>query len=179
VSVRHLALVFACFVLAGCYVSKAPLITPATADYPIADGARFTASAPAGSGWVRRPARTVRRVGAWYVYREDGRPKPSLPFLLKRVAPNVYVAQLSDHADPKRAREYSYQLIRFDGTTAIQYPSLCPAHPEWVKRGLVDRVEETQTRRCIFSSLAKLSTALQEAARSAAPEARYVLAKPR
>jgi hypothetical protein len=165
----------AALVLAGCYISKTPFITPATADYPVADGARFNAFAPAGDTRRARPGRTVRRVGAFYTYREDGRPKPSLPFLMKRVATNLYVVQLSDSADPRKVREYAYQLVVFDGATAIQHKSICPAHAEWLERRLVDRIEETQTRRCIFSDFQHLTTVLREAAKSGAPEAKYVL----
>jgi hypothetical protein len=172
---RIILVVFAALVLAGCYISKTPFITSTSADYPIADGARFNAFAPAGAKWLARPRRTIRRAGAWYVYQEDGRPKPSLPFLLKRVAPNLYVVQMNDRPPPKAPTEYTYQLIEFDGTTAIQYAGLCPARPDWVARKLVARIEETQTRRCIFSSFEHLITVLREAKRHTAPEARYVL----
>lgn len=172
---RAFVLLLAAFLLGGCYVSKAPFITPETADYPIADGAWFRAFVPAGGKWIARPARIVRRVGAHYVFHEEGRPKPSLPFLMKRVAPRLYVVQLADNSDPRKVREYVYELVTFDGRTAIQHQGVCPARPEWIKSRLVDRVEETQTRRCIFSDFAKLVTVLREAARNAAPEAKYIL----
>jgi hypothetical protein len=174
--VRLLAALTLCaLALSGCYVSTRPLIAPAGADYPVADGARFAAFAPQGRGWTPLPSRTVWRRGAYYVYQDDGRPKPSLPFLLKRIAPGLYVAQLSDHADPAKAREYVYELISFDGKTAIQQQGACPARPEWVRRGLIERIENTTTPRCIFSSLEKLAVVLRESARNAAPEAKYVL----
>ncbi len=176
---RAFVLVLAALLLSSCYVSRAPFITPATADYPVADGARFQAFAPAGNKWIARPSRTVRRAGAYYVFHEHGRPKPSLPFLMKRVAPRLYVVQLADNRDPRKVREYVYELMEFDGTAAIQHKSVCPARPEWVERRLVDRVEQTQTRRCIFSDFAKLVKVLREAAKNAAPEAKYVLVTPR
>jgi hypothetical protein len=177
---RRVALVLvAALALAGCYISKAPFITPQAADYPIADGARLSAYSPAGKRWLPKPGRTLRRSGGYYVYQEDGRPKPSLPFLLKRVAPNVYVVQMNDRPLPKAPTEYTYQLIEFDGTTAIKYTGICPARPEWAARKLVVRIEETQTRRCIFSNLKDLTTVLREAAKNAAPEAKYVLTRGR
>jgi hypothetical protein len=168
----------AALALAGCYVSKTPFITPVTADYPFTGGTRFAIYAPAGKQWLRRGTRTIRRAGAWYVYQDEGRPKSSLPFLVKRVAPGVLVVQMSDRPYPQPATEYTYQLIETDGATFIQYSGICPARPEWAARKLVIRIEETQTRRCIFSDFKSLVTVLREAAKNAAPEAKYVRPHP-
>ena len=170
-----LAVLLSALVLAGCYISKQPLIVPAAADYPIADAAHFDAYTPAGSGWRKLVGRTVRRAGGYYVYVEDGRPKPSLPFLLKRVAPNLYVAQLSDRA----SGEFAYELIRFAGTPAIQYHGTCPARADWLRRRLIDRIENAATPRCIFSNFESLTIVLREAVKNAAPEAKYVLTQRR
>ncbi len=161
--------------LSGCYVSKQPFIGAANADYPLKDGARLDAFAPEGKDWRLTKGRTVRRVGDRYVYAEDGEKEQSPPFLFKRVAKNRYVAQMSDTSDPGKVTEYYYQLIEFDGRTAIQYQATCNPRPEWVTRRLVEKVEDTSPQRCLFSTLEKLSTVLQEAAKNAAPEAKYVL----
>lgn len=176
---RVAILLLAAFLLAGCYVSKTALITPATADYPVADNATFNVFAPAGATWIAHGTRAIRRAGAYYTYSEPGRAKPSLPFLLKRIAPNLYVAQLSDSMDPAKVHEYAYELIRFDGATAIQYSGTCPARADWLSRKLVTAVEDTSPQRCLFTNFANLATVLQEAAKNAAPEAKYVLARPR
>ena len=94
--VRALAVVLCALALAGCYVSKTPLITPANADYPIA-GRRAADRLCAGGRTIGAGCRAAR-CGAWATTMsivEDGRTKPSLPFLLRRAAPGLYVAQLS------------------------------------------------------------------------------------
>jgi hypothetical protein len=163
--------------LSGCYVSKQPFITAANADYPLKDGARFAAFLPRGKDWRPDKGRTVRRIGDHYVYANDGETEQSPPFLFKRIARNRYVAQMSDSSDPRKVTEFYYQLIVFDGTTAIQYQATCNPRPEWLTRGLIEKTEDTSTERCLFSSLDKLATVLQEAAKNAAPEAKFVLKK--
>lgn len=172
---RRGVVLIATLALTGCYVSKQPLITPATADYPVPDGAHFAAFVPAGAKWLAHGGRTLRRSGAYYVYVDDRGGKPSLPFLLKRIRPGLFVAQLSDNADPAQAREHAYELIDFDGKTAIQYSGTCPARAEWVTRHLVEHIEQTTTPRCVFGNLGNLVTVLREAATNAAPEAKYIL----
>lgn len=170
---------FLTLALAGCYVSKQELIAPADADYPFADGAHFDAFIPVGKNWTpKKTGRTLRRKGDHYVYGEDGAKEPSTPFLLKRVGKNRYIVQLDDSKNPARVSEHYYELFEFDGTTAIQYQGLCPAWPIFVQQGLVDKIEDTATPRCIFSDFAKLTKALEMAAKNAAPEGKYVLTKP-
>ena len=173
-----LAVLLLPLLLGGCYVSKTALITPATADYPLPDGTRLVAFRPAGTTWRPQPARTLKRIGERYVYVEDGLPRPSVPFLLKRIGKNRFVAQIADTSNPSRVTEYYYALFDFDGTTAVQYKPNCTARPDFVARKLADRIEETAERRCVFSDLAKLVTVLTEDARNAAPEAKFVIAKP-
>lgn len=169
--------------LAGCYVSTKPLITPQTADYPIADGTHLDRYVPAGKpGEYRltKNGRTLHRRGAYYYYVEDGDPKESIPFLLKKIGDENYIAQMADSRDPAKAGEYGYQWLTFDGKAVVQYGANCPARQEWVIRELLDRIEDTATPRCIVSNIEKLATLLKEAAKNAAPEAKFVLspAKP-
>jgi hypothetical protein len=163
--------------LSGCYVSKAPFITPETADYPIATGTRFDAFLPRGRTWRPQPGRTVHRIGAHYVYMEEGSPRRSIPFLLKRIAPSRYILQLSDTADPARITEYYYVFVAFDGTTAIQYKPACAPRPTWLEQKWIARVESLSTNdRCIFTDFEGLKSVLSEAVVMAAPEAKFVVA---
>jgi hypothetical protein len=165
--------------LSGCYVSTQPLIARSAADYPLPDGARFAAFAPAGKDWRPQAGRTLHRNGAYYTYTTDGEDKQSPPFLLKRIAPksDLYIAQMNDRSDPKQVSEYYYGLIQFDGKTAVQHQATCPTRPDWVTRGLADKIENTASPRCLFSDFGKLATALQEAAKNEAPEMKFVLGK--
>ena len=170
----------ACFalLLAGCYVSKAPFITPATADYPIASGTRFDTARPSGKEWRRQPGRTVHRAGAHYVYVEDGSPKRSVPFLLKEIAPKRYILQLSDSSDPGKVSEYYYALLDYDGATAIQFQAGCMPRDGWIGKKWIDKVEPlSMGDRCLFSSLGNLTSVLQDASIKAAPELRFTRAR--
>ena len=104
---RRLACVITAFALSGCYVSKVPLITPSTADYPLMREAHFDSFVPQGKGWRPQAGRRIERLGAYYVYATDGEEKKSPPFLLKRVArrSNFYVAQMNDRSDQKKVSE--------------------------------------------------------------------------
>lgn len=174
---RIAALTAAAAILCGCYVSKAPFITPADADYPVATGAHFDAFAPRSTDWRPQPrGRTLHRLGDYYVYVEDGETERSNPFLLKEIAPGRYAVQVLDSETPARVSEYYYQLIDFDGATAIQYSGACRPRQAWLEQMLVARFERLSTGdRCIFTSFDSLSTVLKEAAVNAAPEAKYVL----
>ena len=175
---RALAVLVA-LLLAGCYVSKEPFITPATADYPIATGTRFEAARPSGKEWRRQAGRTVHRAGAHYVYVEDGSLRRSVPFLLKEIAPKRYILQLSDSSDPAKIREYYYALLDFDGATAIQFQPACYPRDAWLARKWIDKVERLSTgNRCLFSSLENLTSVLQDASVLAAPEMRFTVARP-
>jgi hypothetical protein len=166
--------------LAGCYVSKQPLITSETADYPIAAPAHFDAFLPRGKEWRPQPGRTLQRAGAHYVYVEDGSTKRSAPFLVKRIGPKRYIVQLSDSSDPKRVTEFYYTLMDFDGTTAVEYQPACAPRESWVTAKWIDKVERLSTNdRCLFTSFDNLKKVLEEAAIKAAPEARFVLSKPK
>ena len=169
------AAVFVAFAASGCYVSEQPFITPETADYPLDDTVHFDGFAARGTTWRPQPGRTVHRVGTHYVYVNDGDTKRSIPFLLKQIGPRRYVLQMSDTADRARITEYYYQLIDFDGTTAIQWPAACRPRQVWVAEQLIERVEATSTNdRCIFTSLDDLATVLAEAVKTTLPEAKYV-----
>lgn len=162
--------------LAGCYVSKTALITPADASYPVPSGTHFDSFVPRGHGWGKRAGRTLYRQGDYYIYVVDGDPKRSTPFLFKKIAKNRYVVQINDASDLDKVSEYYYQLIDFDGKTAVQYSSDCYARREWIEQKLIAKVEDTQPERCLFDDFEKLAKVLVDAKRYFAPEARYVVA---
>ncbi len=171
------ALLGAALLLSGCYLSKTPLITPQTADYPIASDSHFAAFARRGEDWRPMPyGRTVRRAGGYYFFRDDGSDETSLPFLMKEVSPGRYVVQANDTSDFTRVTEYYYLLLDFDGTEAVQYSTTCWPREEWISEGLVARVEQTAVNwRCHFDSLEDLTTVLVGTTEYTAPEERFVL----
>ena len=172
-------LIAAAFGLGGCYVSKAPFITPATADYPVPHRTHFDGFVPAGKDWTKKEGRTLGIVDGYYVYIEDGETERSVPFLLKRIAPGRFIAQMNDSSDEKRISEYYYELVEFDGTTAIQHKPDCGPRQEWIDKKLIANVERTSTNaRCMFAKIEDLAIVLQDAAKTTPPEAKFVVTKP-
>src|SRR5579872_6237145 len=85
---RMAACLLAALTLAGCFASRGPLVTAATADTPIASGARiteyFNCDTPAGklvgcSGYQSRGGATLTLKGGVYTLHPD--PNPALAAL--------------------------------------------------------------------------------------------------
>ncbi len=177
--VIHAVLLVAAFGLAGCYVGKTALITPETADYPVAHRTHFDGFLPRGTGWRPQGGRALGVVDKYYVYIEDGETERSVPFLMKRIAPGRYIIQINDSSDSARITEYYYGLVDFDGKTAIQYQPSCVPLQAWIDQKLIESAERTSTNtRCLFKTFENLSTVLQAAAKNAPPEAKFVVTAP-
>ena len=163
--------------LAGCFLTKEPLITPDTAAYPIESGSHFDSFARRGTDWRPLPeGRSVHRQGDYYVYINDDSDRTSVPFLLMEIAPGRYIVQANDTSNFDRVSEYYYFLVEFDGVEAIQYSSSCWPRQEWIDRGIITQVERTSINtRCHFADIAGLRTALEGASEYTAPEEKYVL----
>jgi hypothetical protein len=166
--------------LSSCHFSRAPLITPATADYPIASDSHFDAFARRGTDWRPLPeGRTIRRSGDFYFYRRDGSDETSPPFLMKEVSPDRYVVQMPDAADPQNVTQYYYALFDFDGAEAIQYSASCWPREEWIADGWIVAVQQTSMgTRCEFDDLESLVAVLEGTSEYTAPQERLVLSTP-
>ena len=165
------------FLLAGCYLSEVPFITPEAADYPIVSNSHFDAYGRRGTGWRPLPeGRTVRLSDGYYYYRNDGSDRTSVPFLMKEISENRYVVQANDTSTFARVSEYYYYLVDFDGTEAIQYSGSCRPLQEWIDNGIIADIERTSFNlRCAFDSFENLVTVLEGATEFVSPEERFVL----
>jgi len=163
--------------LTGCFLSKAPLITPETADYPIESGSHFDSFARRGTDWRPLPeGRTVHRQGDYYVYINDNSDRTSVPFLLMQISPGRYILQANDTSNFERVSEYYYFLVDFDGVEAIQHSGSCWPRQEWIDEGIITQIERTSMNtRCHFANLDNLTTVLEAASGYRAPEEKYVL----
>jgi len=166
--------------LGGCFLSKAPLITPETADYPIETNSHFDAYARRGTDWRPLPeGRTVRRLNGYYYYRNDGSNRTSVPFLMKEISENRYLVQANDTSDFRRVTEFYYFLIDFDGAEAIKYTGTCWPRQDWIDDGIIADVQFTSVNtRCAFETLENLVTVLEATSAYTAPEERFVLTPP-
>lgn len=163
--------------LAGCFLSKEPLITPDVAAYPIESGMHFDAFARRGADWRPLPiGRSVHRRGDYYVYVNDDSDRSSVPFLLLEITPGRYIVQANDTSTFDRVSEYYYFLVEFDGVEAIQYSSSCWPRQEWIDEGIITQVERTSINtRCHFDDITNLTIALEGSTEFTAPQEKYVL----
>jgi hypothetical protein len=114
---RTIVIALATLSLAGCFKSAAPLITPSTASYPIADGSRFTRL----ECYEEDDCETVNVVvnirAGYYVVTETGGDEPvTSRGLLKEIAANTYVAMVI-----KKQDGYEYVLLVREGASYKRY----------------------------------------------------------
>lgn len=174
---RSIAPLVLALTLAGCFLTKEPLITPDIAAYPVESGSHFDAFARRGADWRPLPeGRSVHRQGDYYVYVNDDSDRTSVPFLLLEIAPGRYIVQANDTSNFDRVSEYYYFLVEFDGVEAIQYSGSCWPRQEWIDGGVITQVERTSINtRCHFADIAGLTTVLEGSSEFTAPEEKYVL----
>jgi hypothetical protein len=104
------------FALTGCFVSATPLITTATADYPLPNQALVQKYHFLAGAWHVAESAEMLRVGGEYVLRlENG----DEHFLLKRIDPGKYIAQ-EQSPDAKETR-FQYALLVIDGPRIAEY----------------------------------------------------------
>ena len=117
--------------LAGCFISSDPFITPATADYPFADGTilvEFHRSGAVASGWEKTERWRIAREGAYYKLAglaADGNNETTEPFLLKcldreKKCRGRYAIFQARHTDPNGRTYFVYGLLEFaDANTTL------------------------------------------------------------
>jgi hypothetical protein len=112
---RWLPVMFA-LVLSGCFVSAAPLITPATADYPWQGQARVQKYHWIAGAWHLAESAVLARVEGYYVLRlANGDER----FLMKRIARDKFIVQ-EESPDQKDTR-FQYALLVVEGGRIAEY----------------------------------------------------------
>ncbi len=172
---RLLIVVAAAGLLSACFVSKTPLFTPADADYPIADGARFTVWKidPLGKRIDDAPDHlTVTRDGADYVYTlRDEKPVKGL---MDDIGNGFYIALSRDMTKPG---ETSYALFHNTGTKWLRYAPVCSDFARLAAEHGKSRADfhiEPSGNNCAFKTYADLKAAMMFEARYGTPNAEYV-----
>jgi hypothetical protein len=168
----------AALLLSGCFVSTSDLIAPADADYPVADGARFTLHRLDETG-ARTGEKTdemhVARAGDRYTMMmgEDGK---LFTGLMKEIAPGLY-AVLAREADSKEAEGGLYVLLERDGDNWKRWGMICPdfvALAEERGIALAEFGATVENSDCVVKDFAGLKKALMFAHEFAKPDAVYV-----
>jgi hypothetical protein len=120
-SLRIAAAAFLFVGLSACLFSKEPLITAEIADYPIADGTKFTQTRLQVGD---QPSQTmiVRREGDLYVFEEvkaEGEPDPFYG-RMKEIAPDVFLSMGS-----QKKSGWLYGAYVRKGDTFLEYSPTC------------------------------------------------------
>jgi hypothetical protein len=171
----------AALLLAGCYVTTKPIITPANAAYPFADGTTFTAWSweedkkewePSGSG-------KVIRVADRYRLKPDPEPgeqpdaEDEVLFLLADLGGGVYAAQAQENDD----NTILLDIAKVEGDTVYQYVLMCgPDDKKLADQGIIETYEHAEfADTCAVGSLDQLRRAFEaKLAAGMVPRAKYV-----
>lgn len=175
---RFAAALAATLLLGGCFVSTGDLIAPADADYPVADGSRFTLHRLDETG--ARTGETVdevhvARAGDLYTMTmgEDGKPFTGR---MKEIAPGLY-AVMAREADADPAEGNLYVLLERDGDDWKRWGMVCPdfvALAEERDVALSDFGVTIENSDCAVKDFASLTKALLFAHEFGTPDAVYV-----
>jgi hypothetical protein len=186
------------FGLAGCFASKAPLIQPANADYPLARAAHFTESIncaasdlPAAlaceskAGYRQIAAGEIAVQDGRYllVYDKDSNPVFALPaakdakppaLLFKAIGADGYIAEVDIGVQPgvEEMPRYFYTLVRATGPSVLIYKYTCEENGDlrYVKGGQLAAIESPiGVPICQTTSLAGLATIFRERLANGAP----------
>ncbi len=174
------------FALAGCFVSEQPLISPARADYPLAEGKHYTRFLldyrrgsvsskeetqgilllrelqPSTGGETKNRAGFEN--GRYYVWAESHKnsegaiENSQTVFLLQRMTDDYYIAMTPDK------QGYDYDLLQIAGSTIYRYDFQC--HPvdidrQFVLSGLIRRGAQGEADNCYLGTLDDLAKIFQ------------------
>lgn len=175
---RFAAALAAALLLSGCFVSARDLISAADADYPVADGSRFTLHRLDETG-----ARTGEKVDDVHVARAGERytmitGEGGEPFtgLMKEIAPGLY-AVMGREVDTNEPEGGLYMLLERDGDNWKRWGMICPDFVELAEaRGvaLSDFGVTVENSDCTVTDFDGLKRALMFAHEFGAPDAVYV-----
>jgi hypothetical protein len=102
--------------LTGCFVSAGPLITPATADYPLPSEARVEKYHWIGGAWHLAETAELTRTDGYYALRlANGEER----FLLKRIDAGKFIAQ--EESPDRKATRFQYALLLVEGGRIAEY----------------------------------------------------------
>ncbi|MDX5367503.1 MAG: hypothetical protein LPK88_13600 [Alphaproteobacteria bacterium] len=174
--IRRLAALFAPLLLAGCLVSDGDLIAPAEADYPVADGSRFTVHMldETGARADETPERAIVTIGNGRYMMRSGEENKVFGGLMKEVGPNLFAVMIREE---DQTEGNLYALMERDGASWKRWGMVCPdfvslAESEGVK--LAQFGMTVRNSDCVVDSFANLKMALLFAYERQKPDAEYV-----
>lgn len=173
---RLTALLVLPLLLAGCLVSDGDLISPGEADFPVADGARFTVHALDEKG-VRTddaPETAVVTVESGRYILRSGEENKVFTGLMKEIGPELYAVMIREE---DQTEGNLYALMRREGTTWWRWGMVCPQFVSLVEEEgmtLADFGMIVRNSDCVATDFASVAKALLFAHEHQAPDAEYV-----
>jgi hypothetical protein len=161
--------------LASCFVSEKPLIAETDADYPIADGARFSEQILKADGTPENETPqeiTITRVGAYYLYTAKG--DEPMKGLLDDLGNGDYVGMTQGETG------LLYGLYQKRGEKWLRHGLVCSDFEKLViaqAKTLADFGITKKDSDCAFSNYADLKRALAFEAEHGRPDAEYTPVK--
>lgn len=174
-TLRH-AWLAAVLLLSGCFVSGADLITPQTADYPVAEGTRFVLheldETGARTGETAEETLVTREGGFYHMTTgEDGK---LFAGLMKEIAPGLYAVQAREAGAPEGN---IYALVERDGANWRRWSMVCPDFVSLAEEkgvALSTMGVTINSSDCVVEDFASLEKALLFAHENTQPDMEYV-----
>lgn len=174
--IRRIAALLAPLLLAGCLVSDGDLISRADADYPVADGSRFTVHMldEAGARADEEPERAIVTIENGRYMMRSGEENKVFGGLMKEVGPDLFAVMIREE---DQTEGNLYALMERDGTSWRRWGMVCPdfvslAESEGV--ALAEFGMFVRNSDCMVDNFANLTKALLFAHERQKPDAEYV-----
>ncbi|GMV61920.1 MAG: hypothetical protein AMXMBFR74_10890 [Parvibaculum sp.] len=174
--IRRLAALFAPLLLAGCLISDGDLVSPKEADYPVADGARFTVHMLNENGEradkTPEQARVTVKSGRYTM--RTGEENKAFTGLMKEIGPDLYAVMIREE---DQGQGNLYALMQRDGTTWWRWGMVCPDFVSLVEdegMTLADFGMIVRNSDCVVTDFGNLKKALLFAHERQKPDAEYV-----
>ena len=163
--------------LAGCLVSDGDLISPGEADFPVADGTRFTVYVldETGTRTGDAPERAVVTVKDGRYLMDMGEESKLFAGLMKEIGPELYAVMIRE-ADQTEGNFYA--LMERDGTSWHRWGVVCPDFVSLVEeqgKRLADFGMIVRNSDCVATNFGDLKKALLFAHEHQKPDAEYVV----
>jgi hypothetical protein len=174
--IRRLAALFAPLLLAGCLISDGDLVSPKEADYPVADGTRFTIHMlnEQGERADETPEQAIVTVESGRYVMRTGEENKAFAGLMKEIGPDLYAVMVREE---DQSEGNLYALMQRDGTSWKRWGMVCPdfvslAEDEGVT--LADFGMIVRNSDCVVTDFENLKKALLFAHERQKPDAEYV-----